>query len=281
MTEGKNSFRGVATFAVTVVILGAALWHTYAPVSAVPVATASVAAAAPPASAVPSFEPQPEDQATTKPASAKKPATKPTDTVATPNKNIGSKSAPIVMEVFSDYMCPACGNLYEKTLRPLINDYVASGKVYLVHHDFPLPIPAHVYSYEAARWATAAAEIGKFEEVDGALFDNQAQWGADGNIEKTVAGVLNSNDMARVKKLMAGCAYEVPPLFKLQASGEAAAGQACALDTFIEADKAIGNKIPVQQTPTYVITNKGTRLAPGAGYVSWPILKQFFDSLGN
>jgi len=194
-------------------------------------------------------------------------------------KTLGSKNAPVVMEVFTDYMCPACKNLFEQTLRPMINDYVASGKVLLIHHDFPLNIPQHVYSYEAARWATAAAEIGKFEEVDGALYDNQAVWSADGNIEKIISGVLNQSDFARVKKLMAGCSYDVPPLFKLTASGEAAAGQSCSLDTFIEADKALGNKVPVTQTPTYVITNKGNRLAPGAGYVSWPILKQFFDSL--
>lgn len=289
LTEGKIRFRGTgAITAVAVVILGGALWRiptnktqalaTSAPPMAAPAAAPlpSPKAAAP----APSIEPIPIEQASTKPASAKKTAAKPVEASA-PNKNLGSKSAPVAMEVFSDYMCPACRSLFEQTLRPLINDYVASGKVYLVHHDFPLAIPAHVYSYQAARWATAAAEIGKFEEVDGALFDNQAVWSADGNIEKVIQTTLNKNDFDRVKKLMAGCGYEVPPLFKLQASGEAAAGQSCSLDAYIEADKVLGNKVPVTQTPTYVITNKGNRLAPGAGYVSWPILKQFFDSLGN
>ncbi|MGC1580735.1 MAG: thioredoxin domain-containing protein, partial [Candidatus Acidiferrales bacterium] len=65
-------------------------------------------------------------------------------------KAIGSKTAPVTMEVFSDYQCPSCGTLYEQTLKPLISEYVASGKVYLVHHDFPLPM--HKYGYEAARW---------------------------------------------------------------------------------------------------------------------------------
>lgn len=290
MTDGKFGFRGSAVItAVAAVILGGALWRTpiMKTASVETHASAPVAAAAPTptpvaAASAPSAEPQPEPQAATKTASAKKTTAKPTaEAPSAPNKNLGSKSAPIVMEVYSDYMCPACRNLYEQTLRSMINDYVASGKVYLVHRDFPLAIPAHVYSYQAARWATAAADIGKFEEVDGALFDNQAVWSADGNIEKVVQTVLNKNDFDRVKKLMAGCGYEAPPLFKLQASGEAAGGQSCSLDTFIEADKALGNKVPVTQTPTYVIINKGNRLAPGAGYVSWPILKQFFDSLGN
>ena len=47
-----------------------------------------------------------------------------TKTAAVPDeyivKAIGSKSAPVTMEVFSDYQCPSCGSLYEQTLKPLI-----------------------------------------------------------------------------------------------------------------------------------------------------------------
>jgi protein-disulfide isomerase len=220
--------------------------------------------------------------ATSKPVSAKKSpskSTKAAEPLTTPLKAVGSKNAPIVMEVFSDYQCPACRNLFEQTLRPLMNDYVAAGKVYLVHRDFPLPM--HPHGYQAARWVNAAAEAGKFEDIEGALYENQVAWSADGDMEKFVSGALSRPDFERVKKFMTGCSEDVPPLFKLQASGEAQTGGACPLDTFIEADKALGNKVPVTQTPTYVITNKGTRLAPGAGYVSYPILKQFFDSLPN
>lgn len=304
MTEAKKQVRGAGVAAaIAVVVLGAAFWRTASTKTqaletarlGASVAAASNAAPAPatpgnhepissPASVAASPEPLPQaasSPASTKPASAKKAAAKSAEAAPPPSKNLGSKNASIVMEVYSDYMCPACRNLFEQTLRPMINDYVASGKVYLVHHDFPLPLAQHVYSYQAARWATAAAQIGKFEDVDGALFDNQQQWSADGNIEKVLATVLSKPDLERIKKLMANCSFDTPPLFKLQASGEAQAGQSCSLDTYIEADKVLGNKVPVTQTPTYVITNKGNRLAPGAGYVSWPILKQFFDSLPN
>src|ERR1700719_218535 len=70
-------------------------------------------------------------------------------------KAYGSKNAPITMEVFSDYQCPSCRALFEETLKPLIADYVALGKVYLVHRDFPLPM--HSHSWVAARYANAAA----------------------------------------------------------------------------------------------------------------------------
>jgi len=68
----------------------------------------------------------------------------------TPLKSLGSKTAPITVEVFSDFQCPSCKRLYQETLRPLMDNYVSAGKVYLVHRDFPLPM--HNHSREAARW---------------------------------------------------------------------------------------------------------------------------------
>lgn len=184
-----------------------------------------------------------------------------------PLKSYGSSSAPITMEVFTDYECPSCRSLYENTLRPMINDYVASGKVYLVHRDFPLPM--HKYGYEAARWVNAAARVGQFQNVEAALYDNQNAWAADGNIEKYVASAMPAAEFKRVQKLMTGCEYQPP----------GATGQSCSLDNYINADRELGMKIPVQATPTYVIIYKGQKLPAGSGAVSWPILKQFFDSL--
>src|SRR5271165_6297245 len=55
-----------------------------------------------------------------------------------PHKAFGSKSAPIVMEVFSDYQCPACKTLFTNTNRPLMDNYVSTGKVFLIHREFPI-----------------------------------------------------------------------------------------------------------------------------------------------
>jgi protein-disulfide isomerase len=195
-----------------------------------------------------------------------------------PVKAYGSSNAPITMEVFSDYECPSCRNLFETTLRQMIPDYVASGKVYLVHRDYPLPM--HKYGYQAARWLNAAARIGEFQAVEAALYDNQNAWAMDGNIEKYVSGAMSAAEFKRVQSQMQGCGYPgdaavKPAAFALGAQ----TAQTCALDTYIDQDRALGNKIPVQATPTYVITYKGNRLPAGSGIVSWPILKQFFDSL--
>ncbi len=194
---------------------------------------------------------------------------------AVPNKTIGIKSAPITMEVFSDYECPSCGNFYESTLKTMIQTYVAQGKVYLVHHDFPLQM--HRYSGEAARFANAAAKIGKFQDVDAALFDNQGAWTESGDVAKYVAGSMSPADFTRVVNILKTCSA-APPTSKADGSMPTA-DPTCSVDKYIVEDIAMGYKVPVKATPTFVITYKGQRYSPMASSVTWPILKQFFDSL--
>lgn len=190
----------------------------------------------------------------------------------TAEKSLGSPNAPIKMEVFDDYECPACDKFYEETLRQLINDYVASGKVYLIHHDFPLPL--HKYSRQAARWVNAAARIGKFEAVERALFDNQMAWSEYGTenpqgiIKPIVQSALTPAEFQRVERIMQGCESNSHDELK-----------GCAVDAEIQHDIALGQLVPVQQTPTFVITCRGQKYPPVAGVISWPVLKPFLDQI--
>jgi protein-disulfide isomerase len=196
-----------------------------------------------------------------------------------PVKSYGSRTAPITIEIFSDYECPQCKNLYEQTLRPMINDYCASGKVYLVHRDFPLGIPAHRYSGQAARWANAAAQVGLFEAVEGALYDNQQAWDASGDLEKYIAAAMPATDFKRLQKIMDSCVAPGPT--NKAGGGVNLPPHPCEVDPYIEQDIELGNRVPVTGTPTYVITYKGQRMPPGSGFVSWPVLKQFLDVLSQ
>ena len=231
----------------------------------------------------------PTASASVKPKPATKShATPASDTAvsATPVKTFGNKNAPITMEVFSDYQCPSCRTFFEQTLRPLLgpspDGYVADGKVFLVHRDFPLPM--HPYSHQAARWANAAGKIGRFQDVDAALFDNQSAWGADGNMEKFVAAALSPADFKRVQKLMAGCEAPTSTAGTLKPASlkvglDPQTTQGCALDAYIASDQELGKSVPVQATPTFVIFYKGQKYPASSGFVTYPILKQFFDSL--
>lgn len=199
--------------------------------------------------------------------------------LAPPVKTYGTKSAPITVEAFTDYQCPGCRALFEQALKPMINDYVASGKVYLIHHDFPLVM--HQYSGQAARWANASAMVGEFGPAESALFDNQPAWEADGNIAKYVAGAMPTADFQRVQAIMKNCTSPAPQATTPGADPLAKSGHACPVDPYIVPDIKLGFTVPVNYTPTYVIYFKGQKIAASSDVVTWPILKQFFDSLLN
>jgi protein-disulfide isomerase len=171
-----------------------------------------------------------------------------------PHEALGSRGASITMEVFSDFQCPACKTLFITTNRQLMDNYVSTGKVYLIHRDFPLPM--HSHSKVAAQYSRAAAQIGKLEPVEDVLFQNQEKWEASGDVDGTVAGVLSAAEMAKVRALVKGGT----------------------LDAAIAKDQALGQGYKVNQTPTTIIHSKG-QTYPIVGVVTYDVLHQFIDQL--
>lgn len=172
-----------------------------------------------------------------------------------PAKAFGSKNAPVIMEIFSDFQCPACRQLFTTTTQKVIDNYVNTGKVYLIHRDFPLPM--HAYSRVAASYARAAAHIGRGEEVEQAIFQNQEKWEMTGDVQGTVAAALSPAEMRKVQALVDAKTYE--PL--------------------IEKDRHLGMLIPVNQTPYTVLHTKSGQTFPVVGFVSYDVLKSFLDQL--
>jgi protein-disulfide isomerase len=168
---------------------------------------------------------------------------------------MGSKNAPIRLEDFTDFECPACKYLFEHTMKTVREDYVSTGKVYLIHHDFPLAM--HKYSKEAAHWADAAAAIGKFEPVASALYAQQETWGASGNIEATVASVLSPAELKKVKALV-----NTPEI-----------------EDAVQRDITLGNQRGVNQTPSMFVTQNGKVIPLPPGPTPYPLLKQYLDYL--
>jgi len=171
-----------------------------------------------------------------------------------PHKTRGSKSAPVVMETFSDFQCPACKQLYLGTARQISDNYVASGKVLAIHRDFPLA--GHAYSRVAARYGRAAAQLGKLEQVEQVLFENQEKWEQTGDVDGTVASAFAPAEMNKIRALV-----NTP-----------------AIEAAIDKDIALGKAYGVNQTPTTVIHYKG-QTYPVAGVVSYDVLRSFLDQL--
>ena len=231
------------------------------PSAAARTATGSAMPVSTPVTSPTQTEAAPVQAAPTKASQASAPqiAPAPASTVAgipdvDPHKTRGSKSAPIVMETFSDFQCPACKQLYLGTSRQLNDNYVATGKVFAIHRDFPLP--GHAYSRIAARYGRAAAQLGRLEQVEQVLFENQEKWEQTGDVDGTVASVLSPADMTKIRALIKNPA----------------------IDAAIEKDLALGRTYAVNQTPTTIIHYKG-QTYPVVGIVSYDVLHQFLDQL--
>ena len=171
-------------------------------------------------------------------------------------KTMGDPAAPMLFELYSDFSCPACKTLHENVLRTIVQDYVRTGKAYLVFREFPLNIPAHVYSRPAAAFAVAAARIGKYQTVSDALFRNQQAWSMSGRVWETVAGVLTPEEQKRVQAL----AKDPAVLAEVQR------------------DVDRGMQAVLTQTPTLMVTYK-LRQQPWAQFGDYSLFRGYIDAL--
>ncbi|HEV2492057.1 MAG TPA: DsbA family protein [Terriglobia bacterium] len=85
---------------------------------------------------------------------------------------MGEKDAKVTMVEFSDYQCPFCGRNFQQTFPQIVTDYVKTGKVKYVFHDFPLE-QLHPNAFKAAEAARCAGEQGKYWDMHDKLFQNQ------------------------------------------------------------------------------------------------------------
>jgi len=99
----------------------------------------------------------------------------PSELVDTTNpRALGPADAPVTIEVWSDFQCPACG-FFAKSIEPdLIDEYVRTGDVNLIYRDMAfIDNSEKGESHQAAAAARCAGDQGKFWEYHDYLFENQ------------------------------------------------------------------------------------------------------------
>jgi protein-disulfide isomerase len=169
-------------------------------------------------------------------------------------KTMGNPAAPLMFELYSDFMCPACKNLHENVLPAIILDYVKTGKAYLVFREFPLP--AHMYSRQAAALAVAASRMGKYQPVSDALFKYQVAWSASGKPWDAVATALTPDEQKKVQAL--------------------AADPGVLADVQRDVDR--GMKAVLAQTPTLMVTYK-LKQQPWTQFGDYSLFRGYIDDL--
>jgi protein-disulfide isomerase len=171
-------------------------------------------------------------------------------------KTWGNPGAPVRIELFSDFQCPGCRGFHVILLPMVMRDFVVPGKAYIFNHEFPLTM--HPYSREAANYATAAAAVGKYQQVADVLFREQSVWGTNGKVWDAVASVLTPAEQKKVQAL----AHD--PSILAQVQQDVDSGQA--------------QHIP--QTPTLIVSRGAKHYTfPGPDMNNYPLLKSLIDNL--
>jgi protein-disulfide isomerase len=146
----------------------------------------------------------------------------------------GRADAPVTVIEYSDFQCPACGLFATEMQAQFERDYVDTGKVRLLYHDFPLP--QHRNAIPAAEAARCAADQNVFWNMYQMLFFNQQEWAEQ---PQPLNQFLSYADKNRLNR---------------------ATFQRCMNDHTHRAEVLLaqrtGNQAGINQTPTFVIDGR-------------------------
>lgn len=148
----------------------------------------------------------------------------------------GNKEAKVVLIMYGDFQCPGCGSVHPfvKALSEKYKDQMA-----FVFRNFPLT-NIHPNARAAAAAAEAAGKIGKYWEMNNALYENQTNWS-------------DASGSDRVS-LFANYAAEVG--LDKNKFNSVLSKQSASINKKINFDIALGRKLNVTGTPTFYLDGK-------------------------
>ena len=158
---------------------------------------------------------------------------------------LGDPNAPIRIDAYEDFQCPACRQYTQETESLIIKNLVQTGQVYYVFHNYPFidgkTAGEGGESDQAANASMCASEQGKFWQMHGTIFAN---WNGEGqgafaNDRLTAFAETAGLDMTAFKACFKANKYKAE----------------------IQADLDAGNAAGVQGTPSIFVN--GTFVTPG------------------
>jgi len=149
--------------------------------------------------------------------------------IAETGQVLGEEKAKVTIVEFSDFQCPYCARYTTETFPQIEKDYIKTGKVRYIFHNYPLTF--HQYAQKAAEAAECAGNQGKFWEMHDKMFEIQEKLTvADLKAYATSLG-LNSSEFASCLD-----------------SGT--------LKDKVQADLDLGQSVGVEGTPAFFINGK-------------------------
>ncbi len=154
------------------------------------------------------------------------------DSLKTGN-TLGNPNSKVVVTEFGDYQCPACGAWH-----PFIKDTVLpkyQDKILFVFKNFPLTKP-HPNAQSSAQAAEAAALQGKFWEMHNKLYESQDEWSE------------LKDPSSKYEQYAREIGLNVDQWKKDKDSSK--------VKDIIKADVAIGEKLNLPGTPSFLVNGK-------------------------
>lgn len=162
----------------------------------------------------------------------------------------GEASAPVTIDEWADFQCPACGLFARTSEIQLLSSYVANGQVKIVFHNF-------AFLGQESSWAAEAADCagdqGRFFDLHDRLFAAQ--------------GGENTGTFSRDKLKKMGSDLGLGPTY-------AACVDSGRYAQSVRDERAAGEAKGVNVTPTFFINGQ-----KATGVLSFDQLKQIIDPL--
>ena len=152
----------------------------------------------------------------------------------------GSGKSGVTLVEYGDYQCPYCEQYY-----PVVKQIAAqfNDQIKVQFRNYPL-INIHQNAFAGARAAEAAALQGKFWEMHDLLYSNQQQWSEA------------SNPSQYFQQYAKQLGLNVDQFNKDYSSNK--------VNDAINADRAAGDKLSVQGTPTFFLNGKQIQIKADA-----------------
>jgi protein-disulfide isomerase len=172
-------------------------------------------------------------------------------------RTLGNADAPVTIDIWSDFQCPACRLFAVETEPSIVNQFVVAGVAKLVYHDAAFQgqrgaNPAYDESVEAGAAARCAADQGKFWEMHNWVFAN---WNSENK------GAFNA---ARLRAMAEGAGVGLDAYDACVATGD--------MQAAVRAETSQAVAISVTSTPTIVINGQ-----PYAGALTIAQMSQLIE----
>lgn len=167
------------------------------------------------------------------------------------DRTMGDPAAPVTIHEYASLTCSHCADFYKETFPDLKKNYIDTGKVYFIYHDYPLNAPA----LEAAMVARCLPEARYFQFIK-FLFESQEAW------------AYNSNHKDALKQ-------NAKLLGLSEASYDACVDNLDLKQALVDKMQKASEELKIQSTPSFMLNNG--QLIHGAQ--SYDIFSKMIDAM--